>query len=114
MLLAPFEVFSNAMLAERWFPELVGWALAAAAMDLALLVLVLRLDADYLEWSTAISQRAYEQNRAHAPERRVRDQSLAEAASLPDPATPLAGRRRPHRLAADGPDEPASPGRWCG
>ncbi len=78
MLLAPFEVFSNAMLAERWFPDLVGWALAAAAMDLALLVLVLRLDADYLEWSTAISQRAYEQIERHAPERRVRDQSLAE------------------------------------
>ncbi len=61
VLLAPFEVFSNAMLAERWFPDLIGWALAAAAMDLALLVLVLRLDADYLEWSTTMSQRAYEQ-----------------------------------------------------
>ena len=66
VLLAPFEVFSNAMLAERWFPDLLGWAAAAAAIDLALLVLVLRLDADYLEWSTAISQRAYEQQQAHA------------------------------------------------
>ncbi len=36
VLLAPFEVFSNAMLAERWFPDLAGWAAAAAAIDLAL------------------------------------------------------------------------------
>jgi hypothetical protein len=61
VLLAPFQVFSNAMLAERWFPDLIGWAGAAAAIDLALLILVLRLDADYLEWSTAISRRIYEQ-----------------------------------------------------
>ena len=31
-----FEVFSNAMLAERWFPDLAGWAAAAAAIDLGL------------------------------------------------------------------------------
>ena len=61
VLLAPFDVFSNAMLAERWFPDLIGWAGAATAIDLALLLLVLRLDADYLEWSTAISQAMYEQ-----------------------------------------------------
>ena len=60
VLLAPFEVFSNAMLAERWFPDLAGWAAAAAAIDLALLLLVLRLDADYLEWSDAISRAFYE------------------------------------------------------
>jgi hypothetical protein len=63
VLLAPFEVFSNAMLAERWFPDLLGWAAAGAAIDLALLALVLRLDADYLEWSAAISERAYEQQK---------------------------------------------------
>jgi hypothetical protein len=60
VLLGPFEVFSNAMLAERWFPDLIGWAGAALAIDLGLLILVLRLDADYLEWSAAFSQRVYE------------------------------------------------------
>jgi hypothetical protein len=65
VLLAPFEIFSNAMLAERWFPDLIGWAGAAAAIDLALVMLVLRLDADYLEWSDATSRWSYEQmNRA--------------------------------------------------
>jgi hypothetical protein len=60
VLVAPFEVFTNAMLAERWFPDLLGWAGAAAAIDLALLILVLRLDADYIEWSAEFSQRIYE------------------------------------------------------
>jgi hypothetical protein len=60
VLLAPFEVFSNAMVAERWFPDLLGWAAAGATIDLALLALVLRLDVDYLEWFTAISQWTYE------------------------------------------------------
>lgn len=55
VLLAPFEVFSRAMTAERWFPDLVGWASAAAAIDLALLLLVFKLDADYLEWSAGAS-----------------------------------------------------------
>ena len=83
------------MLAERWFPDLIGWAMAAAAIDLALLVLVLRLDADYLEWSTTISQRAYEQI-----ERMRRSGGFAinlsqRTVPLPDPAAPLAGRRGP-------------------
>jgi hypothetical protein len=60
VLLAPFEVFSHAMLAERWLPDLIGWAGAAAAIDLGLLILVLKLDADYLEWSASTSQRVYE------------------------------------------------------
>jgi hypothetical protein len=57
---APFEVFSITMLAERWFPDLIGWAGAAAAIDLGLLILVLKLDADYLERSASISQWQYE------------------------------------------------------
>jgi hypothetical protein len=60
VLLAPFEVFSHAMLAERWFPDLLGWAAAATAIDVGLLLLVLKLDADYLEWSASFSQRVYE------------------------------------------------------
>ncbi len=60
VLLAPFQVFTNTALAERWFPDLVGWGAAAAAIDVAMLALVLKLDADYLEWSTAISQQVYE------------------------------------------------------
>jgi len=60
VLLAPFEVFSHAILAGNWFPDLVGWAAGAAAIDLALLALILRLDADYLEAAAAISQKVYE------------------------------------------------------
>lgn len=60
ILLSPFEVFSNAMLAERWFPDLVGWATAAFLIDVGLLWLVLKLDADYFEWSAAISEWVYE------------------------------------------------------
>jgi Putative ABC exporter len=60
VMLAPFEVFSHATLAGRWFPDLVGWAGAAVAIDLGLLMLVLKLDADYLEWSAAISDWVYE------------------------------------------------------
>ena len=60
MFLAPFEVFSHAILAARFFPDLVCWGAAAAAIDLGLLVLVLKLDADYLEGAAAISQKLYE------------------------------------------------------
>jgi hypothetical protein len=59
-LLAPFEVFSHAILADRWFPDLVCWAGAAAAIDLGLLTLVLKLDADYLEAAAGASQQVYE------------------------------------------------------
>jgi len=60
VLLAPFEVFSHAILAEAWFPDLVCWAAAAAAIDLGLLALILRLDTDYLEAAAAASQKLYE------------------------------------------------------
>jgi hypothetical protein len=60
VLLAPFEVFSHAILAERLFPDLVGWGAAAAAIDLGLLILILRLDADYIERAAAISQWIFE------------------------------------------------------
>jgi hypothetical protein len=60
VLLAPFEVFSHVIFAERWFPDLVGWGAVGAAIDLGLLILILRLDADYLERAAAISQWIYE------------------------------------------------------
>ena len=63
VVLAPFKVFSNTILADRLFPDLVCWGAAAAAIDLGLLVLILKLDADYLESAAAISQKIYEQLR---------------------------------------------------
>jgi hypothetical protein len=63
VVLAPFKVFSNTILADRLFPDLVCWGAAAAAIDLGLLALILRLDADYLESAAAISQKMYEQLR---------------------------------------------------
>ncbi len=60
ILLAPFEVFSHAILARNWFPDLLCWAAGAAAIDLGLLGLILRLDADYLEAAAGASQKLYE------------------------------------------------------
>jgi ABC-2 type transport system permease protein len=60
ILLAPLEVFSHAILARTWFPDLLCWSAAAAAIDLALLALILKLDADYLESAAAISQKVYD------------------------------------------------------
>ena len=58
-LLAPMEVFGRTMLAGSLVPELVGWGALAAAIDLALLVLVLRLDVNYADSAIAASQRLY-------------------------------------------------------
>lgn len=58
-LLAPFDVFSRTITAETLFPGLAGWATLALSVDLALLVLVMRLDANYLEAAAAISQKIY-------------------------------------------------------
>jgi hypothetical protein len=60
VILAPFEVFSHAILARSVFPDLLCWGAAAAAIDLGLLVLILKLDADYLEGAAAVSQKLYE------------------------------------------------------
>jgi hypothetical protein len=60
VVLAPLQVFSHAILAKRLFPDLVCWSAGAAAIDLGLLVLILKLDADYLEAAAAISQKLYE------------------------------------------------------
>jgi Putative ABC exporter len=60
VLLAPFEVFSHAIMAREWFPDLVCWGAGALAIDLGLLALIFRLDADYLESAAAVSQKVYE------------------------------------------------------
>jgi hypothetical protein len=58
-LLAPFEAFGRTITAETLFPEFVAWAAVALTVDLALLVVVIRLDANYLEAAVAISQKIY-------------------------------------------------------
>ncbi len=59
VLLAPMEVFGRTILAGSLVPELVGWGVLAAAIDLALLALVLRLDVNYAESAIAASRRLY-------------------------------------------------------
>jgi hypothetical protein len=63
ILLAPFLVFSFTIMAGRWFPDLAMWSSVAAGIDLGLLALVIRLDADYLESAAAVSHKLYEQVR---------------------------------------------------
>jgi hypothetical protein len=60
VLLAPFEVFSHAIMAPHVFPELLCWGAAAFAIDALLLALVFKLDADFIESAAAISQKLYE------------------------------------------------------
>jgi hypothetical protein len=59
VLLAPFEVFSRTILAERLFPDLLLWGGLALTIDLVLVAVVLRLDSNYLEASVALSQKMY-------------------------------------------------------
>ncbi|HEY3967930.1 MAG TPA: putative ABC exporter domain-containing protein [Planctomycetaceae bacterium] len=59
-LLAPFEVFSRTMTADVFFPDFLGWGALALVLDAALLGLVLRLDANFLESSITASQKLYQ------------------------------------------------------
>lgn len=59
-LMAPLEPFSRAIAATRIVPDLLGWAALAAAVDAAMLALVVRLDVNYLEASLVASQRRYQ------------------------------------------------------
>ena len=61
VVLAPFTVFARVFTARAFFPELLPWAAAGAAINAALVLIVLRLDADYLEAAAAASQRVQEQ-----------------------------------------------------
>jgi len=58
-LLAPFDVFARVITAPRIFPEFLGWGAVAIAMNVALVALILRLDANFLESSIAASQKLY-------------------------------------------------------
>ena len=60
MLLAPFQVFGRTLGAETIYPELIGWGAAAAVLDVAFVVLILRLDANFLEASVAASEKLYQ------------------------------------------------------
>jgi Putative ABC exporter len=60
IILAPFDVFARTISARTVFPELLGWGLMASLIDLLLVLLVLRLDADFFEVSLRSSQKIYE------------------------------------------------------
>lgn len=59
ILLAPFQPFAYTLTAASG-PELLGWGTVAVAVNLALLALILWLDANYLEAAAAASERVYE------------------------------------------------------
>ncbi|MGD0655880.1 MAG: putative ABC exporter domain-containing protein [Thermoguttaceae bacterium] len=58
-LVMPLEPFVRTITAEKIMPDLIGWAAAAAAIDLALLALAVRIDVNYLESSLVASQKRY-------------------------------------------------------
>lgn len=87
VLLAPFEVFSHAILATNWFPELVCWSAGALAIDLGLLALIFKLDADYIESAAHVSQKLYE-----------RIQQMKQGGGLALPVSAKASRMRLGRL----------------
>src|SRR5579859_7185650 len=60
VLLAVFSVYGRAMTAETFYPELVVWGGLALAINCALAVFVMWLDADYIEASVVQSQKQYE------------------------------------------------------
>lgn len=59
-ILAPFEVFGRTIAAETLLPELLGWGLAGLTINALLALLVIRLDADFMEASVVASQKFYE------------------------------------------------------
>lgn len=59
ILLTPFRWFSRAFAADVVFPDLVQWWALTLGVNLLLLLLVLALDAHYLEVSAAASERQY-------------------------------------------------------
>jgi hypothetical protein len=63
VVLAPFQVFARAAFARDIYPDLVMWAGAAFAIDFGILLLILKLDADYLELAATVSQKMYSQIR---------------------------------------------------
>jgi hypothetical protein len=74
-LLAPFDVFARVITAPRFFPDFAGWSAVGLGIDAFLVVLILRLDANFLESSIAASQKLYQKL-----ERARRGQVLANLA----------------------------------
>ncbi|HET9943143.1 MAG TPA: putative ABC exporter domain-containing protein, partial [Terriglobia bacterium] len=59
IVLAPFQLFSRTIAAERFFPDFLAWGSLALGLNAALLVLTLRLDTDFYERSAAVSEKVY-------------------------------------------------------
>ncbi|HET9215432.1 MAG TPA: putative ABC exporter domain-containing protein [Terriglobia bacterium] len=59
VVLAPFQLFSRTIAAERLFPDFLGWSSLALALNIALIAATLRLDSDFYERSVAVSERVY-------------------------------------------------------
>ncbi|MBN2476543.1 MAG: hypothetical protein JXB62_18155 [Pirellulales bacterium] len=59
-VLAPLEVFGRTLAAEHLVPDLLVWGTLAVAVDAALLVLVMKLDVNYIETAMAVSAKLYE------------------------------------------------------
>ena len=85
MMTLPFDVFGRILAAETFFPEFATWAALGIVLNLSLLALIIRLDANYLEASVAGSQVVYERMQ------RMRSGNLKSA-----PADGEARRRYPH------------------
>jgi hypothetical protein len=60
VVLAPFTVFAHALMAKAFLFGGLQWAAGALAMDLLMVVIVISLDANYLETSAMVSARRYE------------------------------------------------------
>jgi hypothetical protein len=59
-LLAPFDVYGRIIGARNWFPELIGWGAVGLVINGAFALVILWLDADFLEASVFASQRLHE------------------------------------------------------
>jgi hypothetical protein len=55
----PFQPFVNAFTSERFWPDLMFWSAVSAVVDLGLVVVVLALNAQFLEASASASARIY-------------------------------------------------------
>jgi hypothetical protein len=81
ILLAPTNVFSQVLTAERVFPDLVKWGLLALLINAALLAVIIKLDSNYLEAAATASRRRYERlRRFHSGGVSA---AMAEGAKLP-------------------------------
>jgi hypothetical protein len=59
-VLAPFAVFARVLVARNFLNEFLPWAAVAAGIDLSMALLVVLLDANYLEVAAAASAKRYD------------------------------------------------------